>query len=548
MSKENKMLKLFIHIKKLIIKKRIKLLFLVLIMVVGIFLRTYHFRDWLFFWDDQVRDVYLAEGVVKGKTSWPLLGPGMLHTTYDLGPMYYYLQIISGKLFGVTPNTVAYPDLLFSILTIPLLWFFLKKYFSSNLSLALTGIYSVSYFSIWFSRFAWNTNLIPFFSLLFLLSLHEFVWKKEKTKWIWLVFLGISIGVGIQLHALVLILMFATAFLALVYLMKNNLRLWKKWAIVILVILILNTGPIISDLQTNFANTKAFFSSATNKAGKSGTEPGAYLSADLNCHLESNLLIASSFGGEIDDCGSFYTGFFSKISNFSVKNWTDVLTIFLGILFSLLGYWSLVYYFRKEVDSGRKYFLGLMILYGTLSFLILLTVGDALKPRYFMHVFFMPFLFLGFFVTYLISRFSRKRLIIFIIGAVFVGANSFSLGVATYKYSNKFASQFGRPILGELDLMADYMQEQVYPEKEFYFAGKSSYAFTFSEPLRYVSRNRGLSLVRADFKKPEAFQGKPFFYIVNITKKFELASESKGYEVIAHKQFGQMMIYRLKSD
>lgn len=533
-----------------IVKKRSTVIFLGLILVVGIFLRTYHFHDWLYFWDDQVRDTYLAESVVSGKAAWPLLGPKMSYSDYQLGPIYYYFQIISGKIFGVTPPSMAYPDVLFSILTIPLLWFFLKKYFSANLALVLTGIYAVSYFSIWFSRFSWNTNLIPFFSLLFLLSLSEFLWQKKAVGWGWVIALGVSIGIGIQLHALVLILMLVTAFLVFAYLKKKDWLLWKKSGVVLLMVLILNVGPIVSEWQSNFANSKAFISSAINDSGKRGNAksgPSAFVVADVNCHLESNAFIASSFSGQIDDCGSLYTGFFSKASNFSLEKWTDMLIIFLGILFSLLGYWSLVYYFRKEQDLEKKYFLGIIILYATLSFLILLIVGDALKPRYFMHVSFVPFMFLGFFIAYLTNRFSQKGLIIAIIASVFVGANCFSLGSTATEFSNKSASQFGRPFLGELSLMVDYMESQAYPEKEIYFAGKSSYVFTFFEPLKYVSQIRGISLFRVNFKKPEEFQGKPMFYIVNVTKNYKVASAAKGYAVAGYKRFGQLVVYRLKN-
>jgi len=65
------------------------------IFLVGIFLRTYHFRQWLYFYPDQARDLMLTQDVLAGKAAWPLLGPIAASTPFKLGPIYYYFQIIS---------------------------------------------------------------------------------------------------------------------------------------------------------------------------------------------------------------------------------------------------------------------------------------------------------------------------------------------------------------------------------------------------------------------------------------------------------------------
>ena len=127
---------------------------LAVIILVGIFLRAYNFHDWLEFRNDQSRDAFLVRDVIDGNLAWPLLGPKMSFTgtlynsdeanAFHLGPMYYYFQIISAKIFGDYPDKLAYPDLLFSILSIPLLYFFLNIYFSRKLSLSLTGLYAIS--------------------------------------------------------------------------------------------------------------------------------------------------------------------------------------------------------------------------------------------------------------------------------------------------------------------------------------------------------------------------------------------------------------------
>ena len=174
-----------------------------IILFLGIFLRTYNFEDWLFFQGDQARDGFLVNKVVENGPSWlPLLGPKAGGTYLRLGPIFYYFESASVAIFGnETPATLAYPDLLFSILAIGLFYLFLREIFPKSWSLALMLGYSVCYFAIQYSRFAWNPNSLAFFNLLFFYSLFKFFQAAEKKKKIlWSIFIGISYGVAGQLH------------------------------------------------------------------------------------------------------------------------------------------------------------------------------------------------------------------------------------------------------------------------------------------------------------------------------------------------------------
>ena len=146
-------------------------LILIGIILVGIFLRTYRFHDWLEFKGDQARDASLVQDVVAGNAEWPLTGPFMSNSaankdeTFHIGPLYYYFQIVSAQVFGNIPESLAYPDVLFSILSLPLFYLFFRKYLDQKLSLGVTFLYVVSFFFVMHSRFAWNSNLIPCFTL-----------------------------------------------------------------------------------------------------------------------------------------------------------------------------------------------------------------------------------------------------------------------------------------------------------------------------------------------------------------------------------------------
>ena len=94
----------------------------VLILIVGIFLRTYNFHNWLRFNADQGRDSEVISRVVEENSAWPLLGPKAGGTEFKLGPAFYYFEIVSAKIFGDYPDKMAYPDLLTSVLSIGLLF------------------------------------------------------------------------------------------------------------------------------------------------------------------------------------------------------------------------------------------------------------------------------------------------------------------------------------------------------------------------------------------------------------------------------------------
>ncbi|NMC87867.1 MAG: hypothetical protein GYA69_05505, partial [Candidatus Moranbacteria bacterium] len=85
-------------------KSKIAIVFFLVFLAAGIFLRTYNFHDWLRFNTDQARDAVVVSDFLEGKTALPLLGPKAGGTDFKLGPIFYYFQIISAKIFGVSPD------------------------------------------------------------------------------------------------------------------------------------------------------------------------------------------------------------------------------------------------------------------------------------------------------------------------------------------------------------------------------------------------------------------------------------------------------------
>ena len=251
------------------IKKYQIAIILSLIIIVGIFLRTYHFSDWLFFQSDQSRDLNLVSHAVENGPGWlPLLGPKAGGTFLRLGPIFYYFLYLSGKIFGLSePWKAAFPDLFFSVLTIPLFYFFLKEFFSKNWTLIITASYAVCFFAVQYSRFAWNPNSLPFFNLLFFYALLKFFDASDRRRMIcWTIVTGISYAIASQLH-FVCFFSFPIATLAIILFRKIILKysvgqFFKYVPIVIAIFILFYIPMILSDMQADGNNAINFLVSS----------------------------------------------------------------------------------------------------------------------------------------------------------------------------------------------------------------------------------------------------------------------------------------------
>ncbi len=384
---------------------------LVVLILVGIFFRIYHFQELLVFASDQARDLKIVSDVVNDNASWPLLGPDMTGGRgFRLGAIYYSFQIVSAKLFGVGPTQQAYPDVLFSILSIPLLYRFLRRYFDEKVSLLSTSVFVFSYFSIEYSRFAWNVNLIPFFVLLYLHSLVGFLEEKGKASWKWIVGIGIALGVGVQLHAILLLLLPAMSAIVFAFILFLDKRTWRKCAVVVLIALSLNTGQFISEQKTGLANTKTFFSAFLFKSERTGGSFVKGVKLDLACNAQANVHILSSLGNK-NICNILYDPLvISPTYKTPIVFQTDPLSIagLVALLsFSVLGYGFLIYRLLTANESGKQAW-GLVLLYGILYFLVMIPIAPGSRMRYYLPIAFMPFIFLSFVLEWLTRRFPKR--------------------------------------------------------------------------------------------------------------------------------------------
>lgn len=540
------------HIQRFKDNKKSVLIFLA-IMIVGIFLRTYQHADLMRFGKDQARDASLMRDYVSGAQPLPLLGPNMGKLEFVLGPAFYYLQYISAKMFGFSPETIAFPDLLFSIMTIPMLFFFLKKYFSKNISLALTAVYSVSFYAVQNGRFAWNPNSLMLFSMLFLYSFLELANQKQKKKIFWAIMVGVALGIGVQLHTLFIFIGCATFFIATLYLIKKKKLVWKNIFVVLTIAFLLNIPQVISEWNTRGVNTKAFFSGVGQESFASNPFP-LNMFVSTAWQLQGNTMFVFPAGDDttlhIFNLVDSFEHNYSKGTKGILSNAPDLMRILAGISLSIMGYVLLFRSVKKEEDIEKKMYLQLIGVWVITGFLFMIPLSHVLELRYLLILQFVPFVLLGLLVEFLQEKFKKNAfywtlsflviLYVWNIYSVFVEFNSFTAG----------DGDIGISIWGEEKFAGDFILEHKNLNQKVHMLFEPANADKFIRPLSYFDSSIDAPLLHSDGTPLNDPNTAYFTLILNDKKEknvFERAvAKSAIYNITASASRGRFIIYKLE--
>lgn len=245
-------------LKQQVLASKKTFLFFLLLLVVSLGVRGYRPNALTIFLDDQARDVLTAAQIIKeGKV--PFIGPMASIGSLYLGPIFYWL--ITPFLWLTNFNPVG-PILLVAVLgwfSNIVLFFLLAKYL--NLRSAFIGafLYALSPLVVINSRFIWNPNPVPLFTLLFFWFFLDF-WEKDRP---WLLFwAGIALGVLIQLHYVTGVLFLVALLGYLVWMAKNRKRKASKPLLgpagLLLLGIVLPLLPfILFEIKNHFINTRA---------------------------------------------------------------------------------------------------------------------------------------------------------------------------------------------------------------------------------------------------------------------------------------------------
>lgn len=297
--------------------------FIILIWLVGLFLRCYRQSELLGFYFDQGRDAKMAAEII-GLKNFPAIGPTTGINGLFLGPFWFYL-ITPGYFFGKgDPAIASYFICFLESLAIPLIYFLLKKYWSTKSAILASLFWAFSYYLIRSSRWFSNPSPLPFFVVLIILFLVK-IFKEKQTKFWPVVFL--LVGLSLQLEAASAIffipIIFVLFLLNFSEIKKVKFKTWI-WSLVSFGVLLL--PQLLFEIKNKFLITRNFIGFLTGRinsdTGKSWGIPTLEFAAK-----------------RIND---YYHIFFSKLD--TNVTWISVLFLILFII----GFIFLIFQNRKS--------------------------------------------------------------------------------------------------------------------------------------------------------------------------------------------------------
>ncbi len=233
----------------------------------GIFLRFYKLTGFATFLGDQGRDAIVVKRILTLEHLPAIGAPTSVGQVY-LGPFYYYFIAPWLALFNLNPIGLVVGAAFFSCLYLLINYLIVKELFNNKVALISTILLSFSSVLIDFSRFSWNPNLLPLFTLLTV----YFVIKSLKTnKWYYFALFGAFLSFDIQLHYLALflippigILIFNKYRQGIALSLQKNITIKQlisqslNFLISVSAFLFFSFPLIIFDLRHQFLNTKNF--------------------------------------------------------------------------------------------------------------------------------------------------------------------------------------------------------------------------------------------------------------------------------------------------
>ncbi|OGI22354.1 MAG: hypothetical protein A2808_01165 [Candidatus Moranbacteria bacterium RIFCSPHIGHO2_01_FULL_55_24] len=353
----------------------------IIVLAVGFFLRTYHFDSWLHFELDQARDAKVVDEAYRGNAlDLPLLGPKAGGTFLRLAPGFYYLQYLSGLVFGQTPSGIAFFVALLSFLSIPLFYLLVRRAFSKEWSLALTALFAVSAYMVMYGRFAWNPNLIPFFSILGFYSLLRAVDPSEahRTRW----FLSASFSLGLATHFHFLAFLALPVIVAVFLLLKRARFSWKAWLGAVAIVFVLYLPMLLNEIEAGWTNTEEFLGAITEKSSKEDHNLVEKTIRNISEYALNGMVVLSGFEGATFPAIVAKDGVFGSVcdSKCDQGKWYGVLAV---LLLGAGGISLLVSWWRARERRVSDFYL-LSILWFGVSFVLFLPLSYGIAPRFYL--------------------------------------------------------------------------------------------------------------------------------------------------------------------
>lgn len=398
---------------------------LVAIILVGGVLRFYQFEPWLHFELDQSRDAIVIDQGFEGNFfDLPLLGPKAGGTFLRLGPAFYYLQYVSGLVFGADPAGIAFFIPILGTLAILFVYLMLRRAFSRFESLSLSLLFAVSLYAIMYSRFAWNPNLLIFFMPAGLYALLRAVAGDEKYPGRWFLGAVALLTLATQFHFLAFL---ALPIITVIFLVLKRPRFSLKiWGLAVVTVLFLYLPMILNESKAGFTNTQEFLGAVTEKSSKEEhniLEKGV---RDATEYSQAAIVVLTGFEGSAIPAVILTRAEIGTTCRDKCDDGKPYgITGFILMALSLLALVWTRFRGRNQLSQSSKDFYDLTIIWFGVSFLIFLPLSYGVAPRFYLLVTPLFFILLGILVKTATSKLSaRNQMISFgAIVTLFVASN-----------------------------------------------------------------------------------------------------------------------------
>ncbi|MFN4212737.1 MAG: ArnT family glycosyltransferase [Microgenomates group bacterium] len=354
---------------------------LIITLIFGIFLRFYKLNGFVTFLGDQGRDAIILKRMITLEHLPAIGAPTSIGQVY-LGPFYYYFIAPWLLFFKFNPVGPAFGVALFSSFYLLINYLIVRELFDKKTALVSTIFLTFSSTLIELSRFSWNPNLLPLFTLL---TIYFLIKSLKTNRWYFFALTGAFLSFVIQLHYLALFLIPAVTIIYISYLIKNLKNIKKitfNFSLLTFNFLFFSSPLVIFDLRHQFLNTKNFI--------KLFQQSGSNLTTKINNFLDS----------------FYFLNFYSFHINL------NKLLIYILLLFLIVSYITLL-----KQKTNINYFL---LFFLTTIFFLSFYSGQK-HPHYFGVLYPLYYIIVSYFLTFTFDSLLGKILtILFIFGLIFL--------------------------------------------------------------------------------------------------------------------------------
>ena len=238
---------------------------IILIILVGLFLRLYRIQEFYMFLADQGRDALIVKRIALLQ-NFPAIGPSSSIGEVFLGPFYYYLVAPFLLLARLNPVGLAIGVALISAVGIYFAYSVVKKTLSDKGALFFFFLITFSFELVRISRFSWNPNLLPYFSFATLYFFTQALEEKNTHTIRDSALFGLFFGLSFQLHHLAgLLALPIAAYFIIILIQRKKISLLIVPFISLALFLTTLVPLVIFEFRHQFLNTRNLISVFTQQ-------------------------------------------------------------------------------------------------------------------------------------------------------------------------------------------------------------------------------------------------------------------------------------------